>query len=144
MGKCLTFEDEAWGHLRLLCNAIAIYLFTSLCVQKALNVTVDQNIMDFIGLLLGPLSQIVKCYDRKPCSLHVYHEIHCRISVSRPAHLFIKVISNMVTTSQTQRKLPVTLQSLKRRPAHLYHWFRWWLIEIPKQQNCLKMAVGFF
>ena len=59
MGKCLTFEDEAWGHLRLLCNAIAIY--QQKCVQKALDVTDDQNNMDFIGPLLGPLSQIVKC-----------------------------------------------------------------------------------
>ena len=43
--------------------------------------------------------------DRKPCSLNVYHEINCRISVEKPAHLFIKVISNTMASSQTQDKI---------------------------------------
>ena len=42
---------------------------------------------------------------RKPCPLHVYHEINCIISINRPVHLFIKVISNTVTPSWTQDKI---------------------------------------
>ena len=47
MRKCLTFEDEAWGHRHLLCNAIAS-IQTEMCL-KSMNITDDQNNMDFVG-----------------------------------------------------------------------------------------------
>ena len=60
MRKCLNLEDEALGHRHLLCNVIAS-IQTQMCpeTEKGLNITNDQNNMDFVGPSLGPLSQII-------------------------------------------------------------------------------------
>ena len=121
------------GHLCLLCNAIAIY--QQKCVQKALDVTDDQNKMDLLDPYLVHSVKQLNANDRKPCSLRVYHEINCRISVNRPAHLFIKVISNTVTQSQTKDKIICNSAITEEKTPHLYIWFQWWLVEISKEQN---------
>ena len=70
-----------------------------------LHVTDDQTNMDLFDPYLVHRVKQLNANDRKPRSLHVYHEIKCKISVYRPAHLFIKVISNAATPSQTQDKI---------------------------------------
>ena len=57
MQKCLNFEDESWDID--ICHATPLLVYKQECVQKVLYVTDDQLNMDFVGPLLGPLSQIV-------------------------------------------------------------------------------------
>ena len=70
-----------------------------------LHVTDDQTNMDLFDPYLVHRVIQLHANDRNPRSLHVYHEINSKISVNRPAHLVIKVISNAATPSQTQDKI---------------------------------------
>ena len=78
---------------------------TNSCIHKVLHVIDDQNNMELLDLYLVHRVKSLNTKDGKSCPLHVYHEINCRIFVNKPEHLFVKVISNAATPSQTQDKI---------------------------------------